>query len=72
MAKKTSKADKAKVDKLEPKPKKQEVKHVYNSGETVKFESNGKSKHLPKGQVYEIDGLKANLFLSRGFGKVVK
>lgn len=71
MAKKTSKTDKAKVDKLETKKSTQKVKTVYNAGDVVKFKSNGKSKHLPKDRVYEIDGLKANLFLSRGFGQIV-
>lgn len=51
---------------------KEEVKKVYNNSDVVKFESNGKSKHMPKGEVYELDGIKANLFLKNGFGKVVK
>ena len=69
MAKKTTATKK--VSELKNEPKKQEVKKVYNANQVVKFESNGKSKHMPVGQVYTIDGAKANLLLARGFGKVV-
>jgi hypothetical protein len=47
------------------------AKKVYSSSESVKFKSNGKSKHLEKGAVFTIDGEKANLFLKLGYGEVI-
>lgn len=36
------------------------------------FESNGKSKHMPKGMVFTITGELLKLFLKRKFGKLKK
>lgn len=52
--------------------KKQAVKKLYNTNEVVKFQSNGKSKHLPYGEIFELTGEKANLFIKLDYGKVVK
>lgn len=34
------------------------------------FESNGKSKHMSKGQVFKIAGKLAKYFIERGFGRI--
>jgi len=34
------------------------------------FESNGKSKHLGKGQIFKIAGKLAKYFIQRGFGRI--
>jgi hypothetical protein len=34
------------------------------------FESNGKSKHMAKGQVFKIAGALAKFFIQRGFGRI--
>lgn len=34
------------------------------------FESNGKSKHMAKGQVFKVTGELVKLFLKRGFGRL--
>jgi hypothetical protein len=36
------------------------------------FESNGKSKHMAKGQVFKIAGALAKFFIQRGFGRIKK
>jgi hypothetical protein len=36
------------------------------------FESNGKSKHMGKGQVFKIAGAMAKFFIQRGFGRIKK
>jgi len=36
------------------------------------FESNGKSKHMGKGQVFKIVGKLAKYFIERGFGRIKK
>lgn len=36
------------------------------------FESNGKSKHLPKGTIWKISGAMLKLFLNNKFGKLKK
>ena len=36
------------------------------------FESNGKSKHMAKGQVFKIAGAMAKFFIERGFGRIKK
>lgn len=36
------------------------------------FESNGKSKHMGKGQVFKIAGKLAKYFIERGFGRIKK
>ena len=36
------------------------------------FESNGKSKHMAKGQVFKIAGALAKYFIQRGFGRIKK
>jgi hypothetical protein len=36
------------------------------------FESNGKSKHMGKGQVFKIAGKLAKYFIQRGFGRIKK
>lgn len=36
------------------------------------FESNGKSKHMAKGQVFKIAGAMAKFFIQRGFGRIKK
>jgi len=36
------------------------------------FESNGKSKHMPKGQIFKIAGALAKFFIQRGFGRIKK
>lgn len=45
---------------------------VYNINEIVKFKANGKAKTLLDGQVYEIHGEMANLFLEMGYGEVIE
>lgn len=34
------------------------------------FKSNGKSKHMPKDEVYNISGTMLKLFISKGYGHI--
>jgi len=43
-----------------------------NDRDEYTFESNGKSKHMPKGIIYKVTGEMLKLFLSRGLGKLIK
>jgi hypothetical protein len=43
-----------------------------NDNDFYEFESNGKSKHLPKGTVWRITGAMLKLFLQQKFGKLKK
>lgn len=43
----------------------------YSIHETVKFLANGKAQTLLDGQVYEIHGEMANLFIEKGYGTVI-
>jgi carbon monoxide dehydrogenase subunit G len=36
------------------------------------FESNGKSKHMAKGQIFKVAGKLARYFIERGFGRIKK
>ncbi len=36
------------------------------------FESNGNSKHMPKGKIFKVTGEMVKLFLKRGFGNLKK
>jgi hypothetical protein len=36
------------------------------------FESNGKSKHMGKGQIFKVAGKLAKYFIERGFGRIKK
>jgi len=36
------------------------------------FESNGKSKHMGKGQIFKVAGKLAKYFIQRGFGRIKK
>lgn len=45
--------------------------NVEIEDETIyEFESNGKSKHMGKGQVFKIAGKLAKYFITRGFGRI--
>lgn len=43
-----------------------------NDNDFYEFESNGNSKHLPKGTVWRITGAMLKLFLQNKFGKLKK
>lgn len=50
---------------------KEETEAISGKDE-VKFQSNGKSRHMPEDEVYVITTEMAELFLKRGYGKVIK
>ena len=43
-----------------------------NDNDFYEFESNGNSKHLPKGTIRKITGAMLKIFLQRKFGKLKK
>lgn len=49
---------------------KEETEAIAGKDE-VKFQSNGKSRHMPEDEVYVITTEMAELFLKRGFGKII-
>lgn len=52
------------------KSKKQPVK-LADAGTEVQFKSNGKSKHMPKDEIYTVSAESANIFIELNYGQII-
>jgi hypothetical protein len=59
------------IESLEPKAENINTPIKLEIGKMYKFESNGKSKHLPIG-LYTLESHEAELFVNRGYGVIAE
>jgi hypothetical protein len=71
MAKKIAKKETVKEIQELPKPSGRVILAEYEANKNYKFQSNGKFKDMPKGNIYDVDGTMANILVGKGYGEVI-